>query len=501
SGVGEGSPADDLKRVKEAIIFAFNHQTVPRALVEERMKGNGAPIEVSTVYRARTEELSLPGVRVNSEKSHAAGTQYPIEITLQETPQGVHCKIRFPLNGWEERLAHVIGQDLPRAIRRLVGLSVSDSVLTDLPQGPSIEAVRAATDFRLIHGIIRETWEAELKAPVDPETPFFALGGESMSAIAICSELERRLGYEVELARMFENPSVHSLASKLQKEGRLKTHGSLVQLRAGRGHPILVIPGRFPSPYELIALARALPGHRPVFFSNVLELPSFKQEEPTVEELAADLLDDLKVLTDWERTSIIGISMGGIIGYELLSRMPDVPSSCSRLVMTDTDSPASLRDRNSVAEISRILLTGPTQFWWVQKLRRRFRKKWMSRAQRKLARIARSALNRLPLIHLEHSDPAYEYWKQERLFTRKFDRILGRYTIRPARSRVTMLLAKNEVTRPASLVDSWRDASGDKIDLLWYPGRKNVNTRNEPARSVILAHLGNALALNEGLEG
>jgi len=178
--------------------------------------------------------------------------------------------------------------------------------------------------------------------------------------------------------------------------------------------------------------------------------------------------------------------------------LPDVESPHTRLVMTDTDSPESLRDRNRASEVLRILSTKPSQYWYLQRFLEKFRKKsWPKRVLRKMNRIARSTLSRLPLVDVEQDDPTYEYSRQVKLLSRKFDRVLERYRIPRARTRVTLLLAESDATRPDSLVRSWCEASGDKIDLLWYPGPKNVNTREEPARSVVLAQLGRALGLGE----
>ena len=58
-----------------------------------------------------------------------------------------------------------------------------------------------------VERIVAEAWQSSLASPVDAESTLYALGGDSLTAVQICTELNRR-GYRLAVADLLRSPSV-----------------------------------------------------------------------------------------------------------------------------------------------------------------------------------------------------------------------------------------------------------------------------------------------------
>jgi acyl carrier protein len=73
-----------------------------------------------------------------------------------------------------------------------------------------------------------ELWKQSLRTErVDLHTSFFALGGNSMTAIRMLSTALSRYGVDIDLPTFFETPTITTLAALL--------HGQLA-VQSGSGH-------------------------------------------------------------------------------------------------------------------------------------------------------------------------------------------------------------------------------------------------------------------------
>jgi acyl carrier protein len=66
--------------------------------------------------------------------------------------------------------------------------------------------------------VVREVWEAVFGSPVDEGSDFFALGGDSLKALAICSQVEEALGARPKVRLLFDHPRLGDYVGEL--EGR-----------------------------------------------------------------------------------------------------------------------------------------------------------------------------------------------------------------------------------------------------------------------------------------
>ncbi|HSL81304.1 MAG TPA: amino acid adenylation domain-containing protein, partial [Thermoanaerobaculia bacterium] len=178
---------------------------------------------------------------------------------------------------------------------------------------------------------IASVWEELLEvAPVGATDDFFDLGGHSLLAVRLAARLEERLGRPMPMARLFEHPTVESLAAALRDEGEAPPVRILLPLRpappASSGRPPLVLVHPAGGSGLCYAeLADALEPGRPVW---ALQAPGLEgEEEPLdrVEDLAERYLGELERALEPAGTpgpiQLGGWSFGALVAFEMARRL------------------------------------------------------------------------------------------------------------------------------------------------------------------------------------
>ncbi|MGW3210364.1 phosphopantetheine-binding protein [Streptomyces sp. NPDC001135] len=66
---------------------------------------------------------------------------------------------------------------------------------------------------------MEEVWQAALGVQaVGHGEDFFALGGDSLSAVGLIAEVRDRLGVELSIGVLFEFPTIEALAGELRRQ-------------------------------------------------------------------------------------------------------------------------------------------------------------------------------------------------------------------------------------------------------------------------------------------
>jgi len=197
-----------------------------------------------------------------------------------------------------EAFARILAADLPRVVvsaqeldgRIALGRSFTgESFLAELakmraPQGvplpaaaPVAQALSPAMPRGSLERRIAEVWQRVLGAEqVGLQDNFFDLGGNSLLALQVVSDLGRDLGVEIAPVTLFEAPTVSALARHLAVE-EAPAPTALPQPRGGaseeRAIAIIGMAGRFPGAGSVEALWRNLcDGVESVTFFSAAEL-------------------------------------------------------------------------------------------------------------------------------------------------------------------------------------------------------------------------------------
>jgi thioesterase domain-containing protein/acyl carrier protein len=196
------------------------------------------------------------------------------------------------------------------------------------PAGEAQTAAAAA--FALVLGLDR----------VGADDDFFDLGGDSLSAVELLASLSEKLGAELTVTDLLEAPTPAGLAARAGRGAAVSAPG-LVRLREGSGRPVFVVPGGAGDGEDLFAarrIARVTGGDSPFY-----ALRSGPAPHPSVEELAARCVGQMRAAAPRGPYALVGDCVGGILAFAIARRLNRDGERVAMLALLDAPFPAPRR--------------------------------------------------------------------------------------------------------------------------------------------------------------
>lgn len=213
---------------------------------------------------------------------------------------------------------------IPAASVVLPSLPLSPNGKVDRKALPRPEAAAAAHDGSAAP---RTEMEAELcriwerlfgRSPIGRDDDFFALGGDSLLAIRMATELERLLGRRVPVAVVFEAPTVAALArwsAATPASSAPARSKAIVPLAArGGGTPVFLAHGVRGDVFHFAGLARLLAARATVYGLQARDRDG--RYPPTLEDLCAEYVAEIRAVAAAGHFVIGGYSLGGWVAFE-----------------------------------------------------------------------------------------------------------------------------------------------------------------------------------------
>ncbi|ORI23160.1 non-ribosomal peptide synthetase [Rhodococcus sp. 1168] len=169
---------------------------------------------------------------------------------------------------------------------------------------------------------------------------FFALGGNSLIATQVVSQFRIELETTVPLQWMFSDPTVETLARRIEagvagaaEEG----FGPVLAIRAdrGQGAPLFCIHPMYGLAWCYAGLAQYLGSDRPIYGIQSPALSEDTELPRSVEELASRYVDEIRRLQPKGPYRLMGWSLGGVIAHAMAVELERVGESVCTLAMLD----------------------------------------------------------------------------------------------------------------------------------------------------------------------
>jgi acetoacetyl-CoA synthetase len=183
---------------------------------------------------------------------------------------------------------------------------------------------------------VRAIWESVLGVPgIGDGDDFFALGGTSLQAVRVFTQIRDRLGVELPLSALMEAPTVAELAAAVDDPG--KHFDPLVLMRSGNGGPpLFLVHSIWGDVLGMRQIAVAMSSDIPVYG---LRARGLQGEEPqqSVEEMAASYVETIRELQPEGPYRIAGHSFGGLLAFEIARLLSEQGQQVDWLGLIDAE--------------------------------------------------------------------------------------------------------------------------------------------------------------------
>jgi amino acid adenylation domain-containing protein len=183
---------------------------------------------------------------------------------------------------------------------------------------------------------MRQVWERVLAVQsISVTDSFFLVGGHSLLAVTLLSEIEKEFGIRVPLARFFDRPTVEGLALAVSDPVPARRPSLLVVLQAkGSKPPLFCVPGHDNGLLGYANLARCLPDNQPVIG---LARPDFGEieNELGLEEIAARYVTAIRERAPDGPYLLSGYCFGGYVAREMARQLAGQGQNVSLLAMLE----------------------------------------------------------------------------------------------------------------------------------------------------------------------
>jgi thioesterase domain-containing protein/acyl carrier protein len=188
---------------------------------------------------------------------------------------------------------------------------------------------------------------------------FFALGGNSLLAFRLMSALERQFGRRLPISTLFSHPTIQRLSEAIMGAASSDEAPLLeIQRGAASARPFFFLHGDYlGGGYYCVSLARRLGSELP-FYALVPRRIDPTVAVPTIEELAAEHIRQMRAVCPTGPYMLGGFCIGGIIAFEIARQLKQQGQAVALLVLIDAETgyPAERLSRSLTRTLS--LATG-----------------------------------------------------------------------------------------------------------------------------------------------
>src|SRR5690606_26116239 len=171
--------------------------------------------------------------------------------------------------------------------------------------------------------LVAEIWENALGIPsIDITRDFFEIGGHSMIAVQVMTQLEKRTNIKLPISVLFEYPTIQGLAKYIRDKGGKNPWNSLVPIKpSGNKTPLYIVHGGGMNVMPFYAIAKHLDAEQPLYGLQAYGLNGKDEPLTSIEAIAAQYLSEILHQNPDGPFALAGYSLGGLIAFEMAQQL------------------------------------------------------------------------------------------------------------------------------------------------------------------------------------
>lgn len=299
-----------------------------------------------------TEDVSLIGI------PEGAKSNIPITLTIEGSDSGITSWISYTTNDFSdasvakllEQLQNVLEWMVENPEAELRALSLFTEEERQTLENHRISRIQSPIDQshiatqRIIdpprtslESLIADTWADLLNLEtVGINENFFDLGGSSLLAVKLLTEIEEKTGMSLPISVLFDSPNVRMLADIVGKgewKPRWKAMVAINDVSDGDNPPLFLVPPSATSAIHFAELAKHLETDYPVYSFTPLGLDTDIEPQSRVEDMAALYLREIRDIQPHGPYQIAGSCFGNLVAYEMAQQLENQGESTVLIAM------------------------------------------------------------------------------------------------------------------------------------------------------------------------
>jgi acetoacetyl-CoA synthetase len=165
---------------------------------------------------------------------------------------------------------------------------------------------------------------------------FFDLGGNSITALRLVVEIERRTGRLLPLTALIAAPTISELVAAANATTPRPSSLAVLLKHGSASMPLFIVPGFGGSVMELYALARLLRTEHAVYGIRASGAEPGEAVHQSIQDMSRAYLGTIRQVQAQGPYMIAGYSMGGLVAYEMAQHLAAEGEHLALLALIDT---------------------------------------------------------------------------------------------------------------------------------------------------------------------
>jgi len=180
-------------------------------------------------------------------------------------------------------------------------------------------------------------WERVLgHSPIGIDDNFFDLGGDSLLALKLFTEISQACGRELPPVMIYQTPTIAALAAAMERPS-LPQFAPLVLLKPGTLHPpVFITHGMGGNVMDFFQLVKHIRSARPIYGMQAKGLDGVEEPFDRIEDMAQFFLDAIREVQPHGPYLLMGYSLGGLIVFEMAERLAEAGEKIALLALLES---------------------------------------------------------------------------------------------------------------------------------------------------------------------
>ena len=185
---------------------------------------------------------------------------------------------------------------------------------------------------------LAKIWEQLFgRSPVGVTENFFEMGGNSILAVKLLAQIEKKLKHNLPPAALLQNPTIEALTGILNGNRSSPSWSALVPLRTkGSKPPIFCMHAGGGHVYFYHALSKYLDNDQPVYSMQPVGLDGVSAYHESIKTMASDYLKEIQSIQPKGPYALLGTCFSNAVCLEIAHQLREMGESISLLVIVDS---------------------------------------------------------------------------------------------------------------------------------------------------------------------